>query len=85
MELEGPDADLLVDAVAAQLGTASLDEPLGCVRVLVVEDDAAQVNALGAMFDLANQKNGGTVTFDITGVSSCPQTNLSARVHRAED
>ena len=47
--------------------------PLGLLRVLVVEDDKMQQEALFDLFDVANKKNQGVVTFETTGLCKHPQ------------
>ena len=44
---------------------------MGTVRVLMVEDDAFQRQNLVALFETANRRNAGVVTFDVSGV--CPK------------
>lgn len=56
---------------------------LGVIRVLMVEDDVLQQMTLQQLFEVANEKNEGAVTFDVTTVGSATEalTLLSEDVH----
>ena len=50
--------------------------PLGLLRVLVVEDDKMQQEALFDLFHVANKKNDGVVTFETTGLCTRVRNEL---------
>ena len=58
-------------------GVTSLGLPaerlhMGTVRVLLVEDDEPQQQILNTLFERANEKNEGLVTFDVTSEPPAP-------------